>query len=177
MESICSVDELIEALPKCVGSEFIALAQNLNLKPDDFDDYAFWLDDGYTRNCISRNDHYELILLCWAPGQKTAIHDHNGEECWVYGISGELREERFERTASDNPLDLKISEVSSMLPGQVAYMNDKMGYHSLENVSAERAMSLHLYVNPIDACEIVDPETEKFVRKELSYHSLEGKLL
>ena len=38
-------------------------------------------DDGYQRNVIKRTDHYELVAICWKPGQITPIHDHRGSDC------------------------------------------------------------------------------------------------
>ncbi len=58
----------------------------------EFEKYATWSETCYTRNCIAENEDFELILICWEKGQATAIHDHGGEECWVYFVEGEFRE-------------------------------------------------------------------------------------
>ncbi|MBT4878434.1 MAG: hypothetical protein HON42_01285, partial [Alphaproteobacteria bacterium] len=37
--------------------------------------------EGYRRNLIKKNDFYELVAVCWLPGQLTPIHDHVGSDC------------------------------------------------------------------------------------------------
>lgn len=178
MQAISSIEELVEVLPHCSGTEFIDITKKLSLGPDDLEPFAHWDKDFYTRNCVSRNDDYELILLCWEPGQKTPIHCHNGEECWVYSVQGELEERRFKLIDEQKDQDdLKETRRAMMREGRVAYMNDEMGFHSLHNLSKERAMTLHLYVSPIDSCRIYNEEEECFVRKEMQYTSFEGNLL
>ncbi len=176
MQAVNSLQELLEVLPKSSGSDFIQIANGLKIDAQDVEPYAFWSKDSYTRNCIARNEDYELILICWEPGQETAIHCHNGEECWVYGVKGELEEIRYKSTEKSED-HIYESERQLMLEGKSAYMHDRMGYHSLHNRTEQRAMTLHLYVNPIDSCRIYDVESQVFVRKTLQYTTLKGKLL
>ena len=37
-----------------------------------------YAEDGYQRNVIKKTEHYELVAICWTPGQLTPIHDHVG---------------------------------------------------------------------------------------------------
>ena len=39
-----------------------------------------YADDGYQRNVIKRSEFYELVAICWIPGQQTPIHDHAGSD-------------------------------------------------------------------------------------------------
>ena len=57
-----------------------------------FEIFCSWSESTYTRNCIFENERFELILICWQSSQKTPIHDHGGEECWVKFIDGEFKE-------------------------------------------------------------------------------------
>jgi cysteine dioxygenase len=62
-------------------------------------------------------------------------------------------------------------------PGRLTYMEDSMGYHTLKNHSDERAMTLHLYISPIDTCKVFNDTTEdSFKLKELKYDSYKGVL-
>ena len=49
------------------------------LKPEALHDYVWWRDSFYTRNLIFRDELFEVMTICWSPGQKTAIHTHNGQ--------------------------------------------------------------------------------------------------
>lgn len=176
MQAISSLEELLEVLPECSGNEFVEISKGLDLNADDFEDYAFWDSESYTRNCLARTDTYELILLCWEKGQDTPIHDHDQEECWVYGLHGVIQERRYQFKDGSTT---QVEEIGSteMSPGSVSYMHDTMGFHCLQNIGSGRAMTLHLYINPIDSCQIYIDDKQGFVRKELQYTSLDGNLL
>lgn len=161
-------------LPKCSGQDFIEISKGMDLQPEDFEDYAHWSANHYTRNCISRSKDYELILLCWEPEQDTPVHCHNNEECWVYNVQGEIIEKRFDFKPSSKT-EIEETQEEEMQEGQVSYMHDTMGFHSLHNVGGNRAMTLHLYINPIDSCRIYENEQVGFVRKQLQYNTFEGK--
>lgn len=174
MKKITKLADLLEALPHCSGKDYVSIAKKLDLNSSEFEAYSFWSDEHYTRNCIARSDDYELILLCWEPGQKTPIHGHGGEECWVLLLQGAIEETRYELDADKQPQALPAERMSA---GKISYMNDMMGLHSLHNIGKTRAMSLHLYMNPIDQCRVYQPSKQQLKVKELSYYSLEGQLL
>src|SRR5450759_1044790 len=52
--------------------------------------YTFWSEKQYTRNLLYRDDNFEMLVLCWLPGQKTPIHTHNGQLGWMAVIQGEV---------------------------------------------------------------------------------------
>ena len=174
MEEISTLKRLIEKLDQCnQRKDYIQLANTLTLGEDELKEYAFWDKHHYTRNCIKRTEDYELLLLCWEKGQETPIHSHNGEECWVHLAAGQLYEQRFEE--DENHLPFRVDE-QKMNNADLSYMNDKMGYHKLINIADGRSMTLHLYVQPIDQCYIFNEEEQKFILKDLSYHSYNKEL-
>lgn len=168
---IDSVSQLIEELENCQASDFVKVSKRLKLKAEDFQEFASWSKNSYTRNCISRSNNYELLLLCWDAKQDTPIHCHNGEECWVYNLQGNFEEIRFDfKEGSENEL-VEISR-DSMQADEISYMHDNMGFHSLHNRSSHRGMTLHLYMNPIDTCRIYNEEKGRFIRKEMCYDTV-----
>jgi cysteine dioxygenase len=168
---IDSVSQLIQVLENSQASDFVKISKRLKLKAFDFKEYASWGEDSYTRNCIGRNEHYELLLLCWDAQQDTPIHCHNGEECWVYNLQGNFEEIRFD-FKDNTEEELVETSRETMGPDEISYMHDNMGFHSLHNRSNQRGMTLHLYMNPIDSCRIYDEEKGAFVRKEMSYDTV-----
>jgi cysteine dioxygenase len=173
VENITSLNKLLEVLPQCSYQDYFDLAKNLKIPEEDLLPFAFWSNETYTRNCVTRTSDYELLLLCWEEGQDTPIHCHNGEECWVYLADGELREKRFvlKNDELNKTADVKMTE------SRLSYMNDYLGYHSLHNINAGRSMSLHLYVGPIDECSIYKEDKDEFITKELNYYSKQGHLV
>ena len=52
------------------------------------------------------------------------------------------------------------------------YINDDIGLHSLHNSKDKRAMSLHIYVNPIEECSYYSKSLQKYKTKVLSYDTV-----
>ena len=47
----------------------------------------------YTRNLVHEgNGKFNLMLLCWAPGNQSSIHDHADAHCFVKNLDGVLKE-------------------------------------------------------------------------------------
>ena len=163
-----NLDDLIIALSAQESTTYNRLLRSIKLQPNDFEAYSYWLADRYTRNCIIDTEKFQLMLLCWEEGHKTPIHDHDGEECWVKVIEGELKEIIYKNNEKDELVAVK-SSISKA--NQVTYMKDFMGFHSLENVSNTRSMTLHLYAKPIRKCNIFNENSKAFEETKLSYHT------
>ncbi len=172
MSVINSLDSLLAFLPICDSEHLVQLPRKLDLNVDEFASFQHWSDEKYTRNCIARTDHYEALLLCWEPGQYTPVHSHGGKNCLVHMLSGNLVEKRYQQED-----DLVETSKQAMVSGDSAYMHDSMGYHTLTNLSGERAMTLHIYMNPIYQCEVYNPTLKEFDVRQLSDHSFQGELL
>jgi cysteine dioxygenase len=166
-----TISELIQVLDEEERTTYTTILKTMKLPIAAYEKHATWSKTCYTRNCVAENEDFELILICWEKGQATAIHDHGGEECWVYFVEGEFRENIYTQGKEG---ELNVVKTSIAKPGDVAYMIDFMGYHNLENQSSKRSMSLHLYAKPIKNCNVYDSKKNEFVRKEMSYDNVEG---
>ncbi|MDG1332625.1 MAG: cysteine dioxygenase family protein [Crocinitomicaceae bacterium] len=162
--NIHSIDELVTALSDGERATFNEIARSFDIPISEFENFCSWSEDGYTRNCVFENEEFELILLCWEPGQKTPIHDHGGEECWVKAVKGEFEEVIYKMDEND-ALKLVKSDISKT--NDITYMIDFMGFHSLQNISNERSMSLHLYAKPIKNCNSYCEDAHKLINREL----------
>ena len=171
MEAISTIEELIQKFDEAETSERPKVLKNIAVPISEFSEYATWEDESYTRNCIARKDGFEFILLCWAPGAVTPIHGHDNQDCWVYQVSGSVEETRFEKTLNGSLVE---SNRLSLEKGRLAYMHDRMGYHAIQNKTNKPAMTLHVYANPIDSCEVFNDEKKKFEVREMQYHTYEG---
>ena len=169
-KSLETISELIQVLDEEERTNYTTILKTMQLPISEFEKHATWSDTCYTRNCIVENENFELILICWQEGQVTAIHDHGGEECWVYIIDGEFREKVYKENENGK---LEVIKTSDSKSGDITYMIDFMGFHNLENRSNKKSMSLHLYAKPIKNCNVYDSEKKAFVRKELSYDNVE----
>ena len=170
MNPILTVDQLTETLDNADPEDYSKIMKRIRIGANNLDAYKTWTDQCYTRNCLARTDQYELILLCWDIGASAPIHGHGGEDCWVYQIQGTIEEKRYEEDQGC----LKVTNQMILTPGKLTYMNDKMGYHSIGNISDQRAMTLHIYTSPIDSCKVYNASKDCFEMKEMSYHTYKG---
>jgi cysteine dioxygenase len=164
-----SLSEFILVLSNEESTQYDEIIRSARLPIDAFESCCSWSDASYTRNCIVENEKFELILLCWEPKQMTPIHDHGGEECWVKVVEGEFKEVIYNKD-KDEELTVVKSGVAKL--SDVTYMKDFMGFHSLENLSNKRSMTLHLYAKPIRKCNIFDENLNKFVSKKMVYSTI-----
>ncbi len=179
MSHQCSVAQIVEDLKNVTtGMEgYSEVLEKCRWNIQDFEKYEFFSDEFYTRNLIHRCDEFALVVLCWKPGQKTPIHDHSDADGWLRVIYGEIEEGLY-----SNPLKLgehepRFLHKKTATPNAYAHINDDMGLHDIANNSAKNALSLHLYAPSFESCKYFCPDTKEFKVKELSYHSIHGKLV
>lgn len=166
MLPITKVSSLLNELSKT--KNYDEVVKRIEIPISEFSEYMYWSDQYYTRNCIERNEDYELLLLCWEPGQFTPIHCHNNQECWLYMVQGELGERLFQLDDQDIP---KQDNKVNLMTKNSYHINDDIGLHSLSNASEKRGVSLHLYAKPIDECSYYSKESKTFKTKTLSYNN------
>lgn len=155
--------------------------------------YVHYDGSYYTRNLIYRDDLFEVMAICWEPGQRTSVHTHNGQLCWMMTQRGNLRVVDYKWLGCDHPenqnvvgidclagsdhikLD-RIREVDAVAGGPVLTADKLQTIHQLFNED-ERSVSIHVYSRPIDSCVAFDMASNKCYRRELSYFSAEGVLV
>ncbi len=141
----------------------------------DHEDWRSWThfsQQRYTRNLVARCGSYELLLLCWEEGQESPIHDHADQRCWMGVLQGELEEVHYRTPAAGG---IEQGRVQPFQAGQVAFIDDDIAFH-LIRPRGGRAVSLHLYSNPIDTCRIFCAETGRAETVAMGYHSVRGQL-
>ena len=173
MSPIRSVEDLVDILNSRPLSEYAKIFKRIRFEKDDLASFSTWEKGDYTRNCLVRTPSYELILLCWDTDAETPIHGHGGKNCWVYQVQGTVEEIRFKEVEGDN---LEEDQRILLNPGKLTYMNDRMGYHVLRNHSDQRAMTLHIYAEPIDRCKVYNESKDRFEVQEMSYDTYEENL-
>lgn len=140
------------------------------LTEDDFSDYSHFRQDGYGRNLVEKNKNFELLVLTWLPDQRTPIHDHAGQRCWMVLLAGELYFRNYEYPKLGASL-VPLGKGETHRAPVAAYIDDSIGVHSINNASSQKAMSVHLYAGPIPRCQIYNEVTRRLEWTELSYHT------
>lgn len=167
MNKIQSIETLIEKLNNASDDEYPSIIKSIDIPPQDFEEYAEWREDKYTRNCLESNDKFELLLLCWTQKLGSPIHGHNGQKCWVYQILGEVEEIRYKKSNQKNFLEETYRH--NLKPGLLSYMDDSMGFHMIQNPNLTKAMTLHIYIAPITTCRVLNDDEDAFERVKLKY--------
>jgi cysteine dioxygenase len=106
----------------------------------------------YARHRVGGGPHAELLVLCWLPGQRTPIHDHDGSFGAVKVLRGVMWETLFEMDASRG---LAYKSAREWRPGEVTGA-DVPDIHQLGNpdVSGQDLVTLHLYAPPLKSLNV-----------------------
>lgn len=157
MEKIKTVEQLVEVLKRYphTGLQIMDIMNNTEIPREEFERYYCWSEERYTRNVLARDEHFEVLLICWEKGQQSPIHDFNAQEAWVHPIEGILREERFRTTATG------LEKVSDTLlhKNEYSYM-DEIGIHRYSNANNARTVSLNIYRKPVTEWNVYFSENQ-----------------
>jgi len=106
--------------------------------------------NAYTRTCAYRDDGFEVLLLNWASGTASAIHDHGDQDCWMLVVSGSLQVDDYVRLDPGTvPGYARVQAQESRILG-AGGLDARGGRFDLHRVSApEAAVSLHIYSAPL----------------------------
>jgi len=155
----------------------------------EWEKYAHFDPHRYTRNLVDAgNGKFNLILLCWGEGMGSGVHDHANAHCWMKIMDGTLSEKLYDwpedQDGKSSSEDMDLESFQAMIPrvineykaGEVAYINDTIGLHRVENNShSERAVSLHLYSPAFDMCQSFDERTGKSSKCRVIFWSKYGE--
>ncbi len=169
------------------------LCESVQISDASLEPYVFFDEKFYTRNMIYRDDLFEVMTICWQPGQKTAVHTHNGQLCWMIPQRGNLGVVDYKWLGCDHPENQNVvgidclagsdhtklevvREVEACAGGTVLTADKLQTIHRLYNFD-EAAVSIHIYSRPIDSCVAFDMEKQHCYRRQLAYFSKYGKVM
>ena len=94
----------------------------------------------YTKFRLLTIKDYNYYLIKWQPKMKTTIHNHPNTKCSFYLLNGKLQENIYKnnKLINKNLLSRTFNK---------GYIDDNIGYHSLENLLNKSSYSLHIYKN------------------------------
>ncbi len=102
----------------------------------------------YSRNKMACSDWYDCYLMCWRPGQTTAIHDHAGSSCAFKILEGTATETACLLTDSEKRL-VRECKQTQLGVGQVCVAQD-LEIHKISNASeSANLITLHIYSPPL----------------------------
>ncbi len=133
-------------------ADMTAWLDQIQLAEADLRPYISFKPGTYARHRVFRNEHIELLVLCWRPGQRTPIHDHNGSYGVVRVWAGIMWETLF---AMDEQRGLVYQAGRDWTEGCTTGA-DVPDIHQLGNpdVSGQDLITLHLYAPPLGSLNI-----------------------
>ena len=114
------IQDLIAEL-KSFSSETFAddvtkLVKGHEIDRESLDPYCHFLDNGYTRNLIHKDERVEVLALCWQPGNVSSIHNHRDQQCWMLVAEGKLENQNYLVHDRDEARGTcRLEETSSLL--------------------------------------------------------------
>ena len=125
------------------------------ISSEELQPYIGFKDGNYWRHRVFRNDFVEMLVLCWLPGQRTPIHDHNGSHGGVKIHRGVLWETTFNYDAVSG---LKYKSAREYPPGAITGSNVP-DIHQLGNpdVSDQDLVTIHVYAPPLGVLHTYKP--------------------
>ena len=121
--------------------------ENAEFSRSDLQPYIGFKEGNYWRHRVFRNASVEMLVLCWRPGHRTPIHDHNGSHGVVKVYEGVMWETIF---CFDPEKGLCYKSGKERSPGEVTG-SDVPDIHQLGNpeVSGQDLITIHIYAPPL----------------------------
>jgi len=114
-------------------------------------DYTYRVEDlpirfatePYTRIPIHRDENIEIVVICFASGQTSSVHDHRGSNCVIRVVRGKVLECLFAGIGETLHMDfhhyLHNGEISGL---------DGQQIHQLSNLDPAGTVLLNFYSPP-----------------------------
>lgn len=132
--------------------------------------------EGYARRLLHRSDSlgYTAVVMTWAAGQRTPLHDHAGIWCVEGVVEGRMDVTQYDLVREDDgryrfePKGCVHAQV-----GSAGCLIPPFEYHVLANPSDSPSITLHVYGGEMTSCHVFEPQSDgAYVRREraLGYH-------
>ncbi|KNC26700.1 hypothetical protein FF38_11397, partial [Lucilia cuprina] len=195
--TIETLNDLIAALHKEFSTNYVNIEMvnhimlSYKSNPKEWQKFAKFDRYKYTRNLVDAgNGKFNLMILCWGEGHSSTIHDHADSHCFMKMLKGDLMETRYswpETEKQQQELEqqgenfenhdaLQVLGQRTMSVNDVAYINDNLGLHRVENPShSETSVSLHLYCPPFETCSMFEKSTGRRLQCTVTFWSKYGQ--
>jgi len=166
---ICEMSR--EPVSSLTHERLLDLAGRLRLSDELVRNRIAFARDGYARNLVCRTPSFELLVLCWRPGQESTIHDHAGALNAIRVYAGELTSRTFIRAGGAS---LGLGPVMRDLEERVAADArmvglDRGGIHQLANTSADDLVTIHVYAPALMELNVYSTTSALVERRPLRY--------
>ena len=141
--------------------------ENAEISNEELQSYLGFKEGNYWRHRVCRNEFVEMLVICWRPGHRTPIHDHNGSYGVVKVYDGVMWETTF---IFDKEKGLCYNAGRERSRGEVTG-SDVPDIHQLGNpeVSGQDLITIHIYAPPLGVLKtykVGSPEIDLYTPDE-----------
>ena len=160
-----------EPVSTLAHARFMELARRLRLSDALIESHTYFAEDHYARNLVCRTPSFELLVLCWHPGQVSTIHDHAGSLNAISVYAGELTSRTYRPSGGRPPgtVPVEMSGDARVRPEQGLIGVDRGGIHQLANTSDGSLITVHVYAPALMELAVYSTESPKIERRTLRY--------
>jgi predicted metal-dependent enzyme (double-stranded beta helix superfamily) len=160
-----------EPASRLAHARLMDLASRLRLSDELIAGRARFAGDAYSRNLVCRTPSFELLVLCWRPGQESTIHDHAGALNAIRVHSGVLTSRVFTAAPGAALGAGPVQRVAEDLvrPGDGVVGVDRTGIHQLANESPDDLITIHVYAPALMELTVYSTESAEVQRRPLRY--------
>jgi cysteine dioxygenase len=105
---------------------------------NDYKNFVKESDLCYQRQKIYTDNNVDMFIITWNKNQLTPIHNHADNGCFLKVLDGCLKESIYDK-------DLNINKESILYKNDISFMSNNIGLHTIDNISDNISVSLHLY--------------------------------
>ena len=171
-----SLDEFMvemhrEPVSSLTHERHMGLVGRLRLSHGLVESHTRFDEDHYARNLVCRTPSFELLVLCWHPGQVSTIHDHAGSLNAISVYAGELTSRTYRPSGGRPPgtVPVEMSGDARVRPEQGWIGVDRGGIHQLANTSDEGLITVHVYAPALMELAVYSTDSPKIERRVLRY--------
>jgi len=158
--------------------------------PTDWNSHAHYNDLVYTRNLVTRNEYFEVLIVCWRAGQSARISSYGTSYSFAGVLHGQLIQHTYQlldesgnkyterqkaTPVGANCPNLSDSETKILDVGQTSFMHDGLGLHSLRAGELHDCVMIQVNTPPVKEVKVFEPARNRVSIRTPSYYSLEAK--
>jgi cysteine dioxygenase len=178
-----AVDVLARNLDRLPAAQFTPAQvtrylQGVRVSPASLQPYVSFNKNRYTRNLVFKCERFELLAIGWEAGQRSAIHNHAGQQCWMLVPVGRLLNQNFRVCAMDEAAGTCHLEPAACVvidPEHPLQVDPEEPVHQVINATEGRSVSLHVYSLPYNRCLVYSLETGRYGEIGLTYTTVFGQ--
>jgi predicted metal-dependent enzyme (double-stranded beta helix superfamily) len=125
---------------------------------------------GYARRLLYRSDAlgYSAVVMTWAPGQRTPLHDHAGIWCVEGVVEGRMDVTQYDLVEeSSDRYRFEARGCVHAAVGSAGCLIPPFEYHVLSNAIDRPSITLHVYGGDMTACHVFEPAGDgRYIRRE-----------